>query len=186
MDFSQLLSGHVSKSAPIVDPSCGEAVIQSWQCFAHAVYPRNSVVFGGNRFRVSHLGPAASAASVNTLLIPYSIYTIFDSYHSRQLESLVFEFWSELRSIGCCAFSESSLKFIFIPRSVHSISARAHSCPVESVYFYRHYCLLRLKGHTFEKLSNLSMVTIRSSVRQIRASAFVFFPRLHPVTFELP
>jgi hypothetical protein len=94
-------------------PSNGEAVIQSWQCFAHAVYPRNSVVFRGNRFRVSHLGSAALSATDNALLIPYSICTIFYSYQSRQLQSLVFEFGSELRSIGFCAFSESSLKSLF-------------------------------------------------------------------------
>jgi hypothetical protein len=70
--------GVITNAEAIID-SCGNSVI--------AAYPRNSIVFCGNRVRVSHLRCLLEdfcpfrlgfrRTSVITILTPYSIRTIF-------------------------------------------------------------------------------------------------------------
>jgi hypothetical protein len=65
--------------------------------------------------------------SVKAILIPYSIHTISSCPRTdpMKFESLVFEFESELRSIGGESFYRSSLRSLFLPPTVHFIGEDA-------------------------------------------------------------
>jgi hypothetical protein len=107
--------------------SDGEAIIQSYNSSVPAIYPRNSVFFRGNRVRLAHLDTNLFPVSLNTILIPYSLRTIFGRDMSWHLRSLAFEFGSEFGSIRHSAFRGSSLRSIFIPQLIHFINSSLFS-----------------------------------------------------------
>jgi hypothetical protein len=167
-----------------------EAVVQRCSRPVTALLPRNFLAFGGDRLRVAHLDTRAVSTSVNVVLIPYSLHTIFcGGYsHSTQSISLLFEIGSELLSIDPSAFRRFATSSIFIPQSIRFIGSHAFLGQESAacVHFDRDSSLFEFKSNTFSFLSCLSAITIPGSVRRIHQSAFKLCKCLRCVTFELP
>jgi hypothetical protein len=163
-----------------------EAIIESRTGSFTAVFARNSVAFGGICIAVTHLDIANLG---KTIIIPYSVHTILSSHWdgTYELESLVFEFGSELQSIAPSAFISSQLKCVFVPGPVCSIG--------DAAFFLCHYLswvsfdcqtsLWQLRSLIFSSCDPLRTITIPASVRQIHSSAFSQCKHLFSVTFEL-
>jgi hypothetical protein len=92
--------------------SDAETIIESCNDSIPTIFPRNCIAFGGNHFRIAHLQVLPCA---KTIIVPYSVQGIFfwGYFSCNRLESLVFEFGSELESIAESSFVRSELKSVF-------------------------------------------------------------------------
>jgi hypothetical protein len=164
-----------------------KAIIKSCNHFATSVFFRNCVSFDGNCVKVAHLSARGFG---KTILVPYSIHTIFcpTSPFQHVLELVVFEFGSELRSIAPSTFQQSQLKSIFLPQSVRFVGQSAFSrCDsLDCVHFDSHSSLRQFQSLTFPSLQSLSRIIIPTCVKQIHNSTFQGCKCLRSVTFAFP
>jgi hypothetical protein len=148
-----------------------QVVIQCCDDSVTTLLPRNCIPFCANRARVAHLTIRVLRKSTTIMLIPYSIFTIFGGceFALMCLQSLAFEFGSELSSISSSIFRIFSVSSIFIPQSVCFIGYYAFLAnnSITCVHFDRNSSLIQLKSGTFCCSSHLSMITIPASVKQI-------------------
>jgi hypothetical protein len=166
-----------------------KAVIQSWNDSITTLLPRNYVIFNGTRICIAHLRTAWFSDSVETVLIPYSLQTIycFESGEAPKLEYLIFEFGSELRAILDGAFAHSGLRSLFLPPTLLFLAANAFiRCDsVACVHFGFRSSLGQLRLNVFAVLRRICAITIPSSVKCID-DAFGDCHLLRVVRFELP
>jgi hypothetical protein len=141
-----------------------EAVAQFCSDFVASLVPRNCVACRGNCVTVAHFRPAGPYPSLKTILLPHSVHTIsaFSLYHGDQVESLVFEWGSELPFIGFSTFQGLPPTSIFIPGSVSFIgtSGFADCYSAHSLVFDRNSSLLQFPSHAFSSLGSLASITI--------------------------
>jgi hypothetical protein len=181
------------------------AVIEPWKNSIITILPRNCVPFNGIRLSVTDLRTSAITPFVQTILIPYSLYTIsknasrttlsdavgtiyLDVIRPKQLRYLVFEFGSELQSITDAPFAKSRLTSLFIPPTLRFIgpSAFFDCASVACIHFVAQSSLRQLNEWVFAKLSHINAITIRSSVKRIEGDAFRDCRLLRVVEFGLP
>jgi hypothetical protein len=164
-----------------------ETIIKYFNESITTVSPRNCILFGGNRFDATHPRTPIYAKSI---IIPYSVHKIVDPHHFTDilLKSLVFEFGSELLSLGSSTFRRSQLKSVFLPQSLSFIGQDPFSgCDSLSlIYFDCHSSLPLLHSSVFSSCKCLTAITIPASVRKIHSFAFGDCSRLSSVSFELP
>jgi hypothetical protein len=101
--------------------SDAEAIIKSCEGSRRLFYHRDSVVFCGNRVRVAYLGAIPSMAPLHTILIPYSLRTLFSADGNF--------FSHDIRDILCHCMRLLSLVFEHgstFDRSVHPVSGTCH------------------------------------------------------------
>jgi hypothetical protein len=150
------------------------------------VVARNSVAFPGNCITVAHLRASTLG---KTILVPYYVHAIFDSriFQVVPLESLVFEFESELESIHRSTCCRSQLRWVLLYQYIRSIGDSAVS-PCRSLFHVHFRCqssLWQLPSRTFSECNCLTAITIPASVRQIHNSAFQRCESPCSVTFLL-
>jgi hypothetical protein len=126
---------------------------------------------------------------VDTLLISYSLRTIssFWAYWACNLESLVFEFGSELRSIVVECI-KACLVSLFLPRTVSFLGdCNCNNCSsITCIHFGRQSSVAHLTRDVFSGLYGVIAITIPSSVKRIDRDAFGSYSSLRSVHFELP
>jgi hypothetical protein len=147
-----------------------KAIIQSWNNPIAKVFHRNCIAFNGTRISVSHLRTTTVTRGVKIILISYSLHTIsgFNRSETSELESLVFEFGSELQSMTDSVFSYSRLRSLFFPPKASLCSLR------------------QLSRELFSRLWGIGVITIPSSVKRIESGAFASCRFLRVVQFEFP
>jgi hypothetical protein len=164
------------------------AIIQFWTGSVTIALPRNCISFNGHRVSVTHLRMPESADAVTIILISYSLRTIssFWAYWACNLESLVFEFGSELRSIelGCI---KTWIVSLFLPRTLRFLGYNIYRdySSITCVHFGRQSSIARLARNIFLGLYYLFAITIPSSVKRIDRNAFRSCFSLRSVHFEL-
>jgi hypothetical protein len=140
---------------------------------------------------VAHLRLRPFRAFPEAILIPYSIHTIsgFCKGQAKALESLVFEFGSDLQSITDSSFSRSPLRSLFFSstvRFIHPAGTLAYGSRVGTIHFGDHSSLLRLTRCVFSDLNHICSITIPFRVKYLHNYAFTSCALLQHVEFELP
>jgi hypothetical protein len=137
-----------------------QAIVQSLNNSITIAIPRNCVAVNGTCFSVAHLRVRALPTILRTIVIPYSLHTIFGlsplQTHMRELEYLVFEFGSELQSISDWAFASSSFRSVLFPATVRFIGQSAfYNCSaVVFLNFARQSSLWQLSKDVFYSLAS--------------------------------
>jgi hypothetical protein len=139
-----------------------EAIIQSCDASDQTLIPRNLVAFRGNLVKVAHSRSTPLRGSVNIIVIHYCFHAIFGDEISfgYGLQSMVFEFGSELEVLGSSAFRGLSFQSLFIPQSVSFIGSSAFSnCHfVTCLFFDPNSSLHILRSEIFFPVSLTSIV----------------------------
>jgi hypothetical protein len=169
-----------------------EAVVYDCDESVTTLLPRNCVALRGNRCSVAHMNATRLRGYVKTIIVPYSLRSIFAgndrALPPSDLNALVFESGSELWRIAPGAFTESPLRSVFVPQSVRLIGNSAFSScyDVACIHLDRHSSFGQLTSTVFSQLGDLSAITIPTSVTRIQCYAFQYCGNLRYVTFELP
>lgn len=129
-------------------------------------------------------GTFCECSSLGTVVLPDNYISIERGAFSGCTALGSFVFPSSLTYIGDIAFSRSGIKSVVIPNSVTYLGERAFSStPLEEICFEDGCKIPRLLKSTFE-YTNLSTVTIPSSVSCIEPEVFKNCKRLTTVSFQ--